>query len=69
MCKDYRKLNAATRKDHFPLLFLDQVLERVMGQAFYYFLDSYSSYNQKEIALEDQDKTTFMCPFDTYAYK
>ena len=69
MCIDYRKLNAATRKDHFPLPFLDQVLERVAGRAFYCFLDGYSGYNQIEVALEDQDKTTFTCPFGTYAYR
>jgi nitrogen fixation protein len=39
MCIDYRKLNAATRKDHFPLPFIDQVLERVAGHSFYCFLD------------------------------
>ena len=69
MCIDYRKLNAVTRKDHFPLPFLDQVLERVAGHAFYCFLDGYSGYNQIEIALEDQEKTTFTCPFGTFAYR
>ena len=69
MCIDYRKLNAATRKDHFPLSFLDQVLERVASKAFYYFLYVYYGYNQIEIALEDQDKTTFTCPFGNYSYK
>ena len=44
MCIDYRKLNAVTRKDHFPLLFIDQVLERVSGHPFYCFLDGYSVY-------------------------
>ncbi|XP_019450691.1 PREDICTED: uncharacterized protein LOC109352961 [Lupinus angustifolius] len=39
VCIDYRKLNAATRKDHFPLLFMDQMLERLAGRAFYCFLD------------------------------
>ena len=66
---DYRKLNASTRKDHFPLSFLDQVLECVVGRAYYYFLDGYSQYNQFEVALEDQDKTTFTCHFGIYTYK
>uniref|UniRef100_A0A2N9GGE5 Reverse transcriptase/retrotransposon-derived protein RNase H-like domain-containing protein n=1 Tax=Fagus sylvatica TaxID=28930 RepID=A0A2N9GGE5_FAGSY len=52
MCIDYRKLNAATRKDHFPLPFIDQVLERVAGHSFYCFLDGYSGYYQIEIDLE-----------------
>ena len=62
-------LNVVTRKDHFPLPFIDQVLERVSGHPFYYFLDDYSGYFQIEIDVEDQEKTTFTCPFGTYAYK
>jgi len=53
MCIDYRKLISITRKDHFPLSFMDQILERVAGHQFYCFLDGYSGYNQIEIALED----------------
>ena len=53
MCIDYRKLNDATRKDHFPLPFLDQILERVAGHPYYCFLDGYSDYYQIPIALED----------------
>uniref|UniRef100_A0A2N9JAZ1 Reverse transcriptase domain-containing protein n=1 Tax=Fagus sylvatica TaxID=28930 RepID=A0A2N9JAZ1_FAGSY len=69
MCIDYRKLNSATRKDHFPLPFIDQILERVAGHKYYCFLDGYSSYYQIEIALEDQGKTTFTCPFGTFAFR
>ena len=69
VCIDYRKLNSCTRKDHFPMPFLDQVLERVAGHLFYCFLDGYSGYNQIEIALEDQEKTTFTCPYGTFAYR
>ncbi|KAL6313450.1 hypothetical protein AAG906_004413 [Vitis piasezkii] len=39
VCIDYRRLNSVTRKDHFPLPFMDQVLERVSGHPFYCFLD------------------------------
>ncbi|KAL5827957.1 hypothetical protein ACOSQ3_019799 [Xanthoceras sorbifolium] len=69
MCIDYRKLNAATRKYHFPLPFIDQILERVASHPFYCFLDGYSGYYQIEIALEDQEKTTFTCPFGTSAFR
>ena len=69
VCIDYRKLNAGTRKDHFPLPFVDQMLERVAGHEFYCFLDGYSGNNQIEIALEDQEKTTFTCPFGTFAFR
>jgi len=50
---DYRKLNTATRKDHFPLPFIDQMLERLAGHAYYYPVDGYSGYNQIAIAPED----------------
>ncbi|KAM2449745.1 hypothetical protein PS1_019816 [Malus domestica] len=69
VCIDYRKLNATTRNDHFPLPFIDQMLERLAGYAFYCFLDGYSGYNQIVIAPEDQEKTTFTCPFGTFAYR
>ncbi|RVW61706.1 Retrovirus-related Pol polyprotein from transposon 297 [Vitis vinifera] len=69
VCIDYRRLNSVTRKDHFPLPFMDQVLERVSGHPFYCFLDGYSGYFQIEIDLEDQEKTTFTCPFGTFAYR
>ena len=69
VCIDYRKLNEVTRKDHFPLPFIDQLLERVSGHPFYCFLDGYSGYFQIEIAPEDKEKTTFTCPFGTYAYR
>ena len=69
MCIEYRKLNAGTRKNHFPLPFGDQMLERVAGHGFYCFLDGYSWYNQIEIALEDQEKTTFTCLFSTFAFR
>jgi len=69
MCVDYRNLNLSTRKDHFPLSFMDQMLERVAGKFFYCFIDGYSGYNQIVIDLKDQEKTTFTCPFGTYAYR
>ena len=66
---DYRKLNKATRKDHFPLPFLDQMLDRLAGHEYYCFLDAYSGYNQIVIAPEDQEKTTFTCPYGTFAFR
>ncbi|XP_073153424.1 uncharacterized protein [Henckelia pumila] len=54
MVIDFRRLNLDTRKDHFPLPFIDQTLER---------------YYQIVIAQEDQKKTTFTCPFGTFAYR
>ena len=68
VCIDYTKLNSVTRKDHFPLPFIDQMVERLAGHDYYYFLDGYSGYNQILLDLEDQEKTTFTCPFSTFAY-
>ena len=53
VCIDYRKLNSMNRKDHFPLPFIDQMLERLAGHAYYSFIDGYSEYNQIPIAYED----------------
>ncbi|XP_073033769.1 uncharacterized protein [Primulina eburnea] len=69
VCTDYRKLNNATRKDHFPLPFIDQMLDRLAGYCNYCFLDGYSGYNQIAIAPEDQEKTTFTCPYVTFAFR
>lgn len=46
MCINYKKLNQATRKDHFPLPFVDQMLERLTIQEYYCFLNGYTGYNQ-----------------------
>ncbi|GJS10186.1 reverse transcriptase domain-containing protein [Tanacetum coccineum] len=69
VCIDYRKLNEATCKDHFPLPFMDQMLERLAGNEFYCFLDGFSGYFQILIDPKDQEKTTFMCPYGTFAYR
>nr|GFB54798.1 retrovirus-related Pol polyprotein from transposon 17.6 [Tanacetum cinerariifolium] len=69
VCMDYRKLNDVTRKDHFPLPFMDQMLERLAGNEFYYFLDGYLGYFQIPIDPQDQEKTTFTCPYGTFAYR
>ena len=69
ICIDYRKLNNATRKYHFSLPFLDQMLDRLAGHEYYCFLDGYSGYNQITISPEDQEKTTFTCSYGTFAFR
>nr|GEU34609.1 reverse transcriptase domain-containing protein [Tanacetum cinerariifolium] len=69
VCIDYWKLNEATRKDHFPLPFMDKMLERLAGNEFYYFLDGFSGYFRIPIDPQDQEKTTFTCPYGTFAYR
>nr|GEW63979.1 hypothetical protein [Tanacetum cinerariifolium] len=69
VCIDYCKLNEATRKDHFPLPFMDQMLERLAGNQYYCFFDGFSGYFQIPINLKDQEKTTFICPYGTFSYR
>nr|GEW86205.1 reverse transcriptase domain-containing protein [Tanacetum cinerariifolium] len=69
VCIDYRKLNDAIRKDHFPLPFMDQMLKRLAGNEYYCFLDGFSGYFQITIDPQDQEKTTIMCPYGTFAYR
>jgi len=60
MCIDFRKLNAATKKDQYPLPFIDEVLNIVARYEAYSFLDGYLEYHQISITLEDRYKTTFV---------
>ncbi|GKE89976.1 hypothetical protein Tco_1567451, partial [Tanacetum coccineum] len=69
VCIDYRKLNDATRKDHFSLPFMDQMLERLAGNEYYCFLDGFLGYFQIPINPQDQEKTTFTCLYGTFAYR
>jgi hypothetical protein len=68
MCIDYRKLNKATRMDHFPLPFIDEMLERQANHSFCY-LDGYFGYHQISIHPNNQSKNTFTCPYGTFAYR
>ena len=69
MVIDFRKLNKATKKDHYPLTFIDQMLERLSKHTHFCFLDGYSSFSQIPLSAKDQSKTTFTCPFGTFAYR
>ena len=69
VCIDYRKLNTTTKKDHYPLPYIDKMLDRLAGHHYFCFLDGYSGYNQISIALEDKEKTTFTFPYGTFAFR
>ncbi|GKE05042.1 reverse transcriptase domain-containing protein [Tanacetum coccineum] len=69
VCVDYRKLNEATAKDHFPLPFMDQMLERLARNKYFCFLDGFSRYFQIPIDPMDQEKSIFTYPFGRYTYK
>ena len=69
ICIDYLNLNKATRKDHFPFPFMDHMLDMLAEYGYYCFLDGYSGYNSITISLEDQEKTTFTCPYGTFSFR
>ena len=61
VCIDYQKLNTHTQKDHFPLPFIDKILERLAGKSYYCFLDGYFEYNQVAIDPQDQEMMIDQC--------
>jgi polyferredoxin len=61
---DYQKLNKATKKDHFPLPFIDEMLERLVKHSFFCFLDGYSGYHQISIYPDDQAKLLLLVPIE-----
>src|SRR3954467_15900368 len=69
MVIDLRKLNKATKKYHYPLPFIDQMLETLSKHTHFCFLDGYSGFSQIPVSANDQSKTTFNCPFGTFAYR
>jgi len=69
ICIDYRELNKATLKYYLPLPFIDQVLDTLAGKKYFSFLDGFSGYNQTQITPEDQEKTTFTCPWGEFSYR
>ena len=66
VCVDYRKLNAVTVTDAFPLPFTDSVLDAVAGHEMYSFLDGFSGYNQVRMHPNDQEKTAFVTEWGVF---
>lgn len=69
VCVDYRDINRTCPKDNYPTPFIDQIIDECARSEIYSLMDSFSGYNQINIAPEDQHKTTFICPWGTFAYK
>ena len=69
VCIEYQKLNSWTEMDHFPMPFMDHILDRLVRKVWYCFLEGYLGYNHISLAPEDQEKTTFTCPCGTFAFK
>ncbi|MCO5580035.1 hypothetical protein L7F22_033901 [Adiantum nelumboides] len=68
VCVDYKKLNAQTIKDPFPLPITDMLLDEIAGHEMYSFMDGYSEYNQQKIAPEDRAKKTFITEWGAFMY-
>ena len=68
ICVDFWKLNIVTKKGYLPMLFMDSILEEVVGNEVYSFFDGFSEYDQINIVKEDKLKTTFVSKYNIYGY-
>ncbi|MCO5567648.1 hypothetical protein L7F22_021342 [Adiantum nelumboides] len=68
VCVDYRKLNAHTIKNPFPLPFSDMMLDEITRHEMYNFMDGCKGYNQLKITPEDKEKTTFIIEWGAFMY-
>lgn len=68
MCIDCANLNKACPKDPFPLPRIERVIDSTASCKHLCFLDAYSSYHQIQMNESDQEKTSFITPFDTFCY-
>ena len=59
-CVDYRKLNAATRKDAFPLPHIDDLFDQLSGRKIFSTLDACTGYWQIQVQSSSRDKTAFI---------
>lgn len=69
VCVDYRKLNATTKTDKYPLPRIDDLLHEAKHTPFMSTIDLKNGYHQIEINPADRDKTAFICPFGTYRFR
>ena len=68
-CVDYRKVNAVTRKDAYPLPRIDTTLDTLAGSKWFSTLDLLSGYWQVEVDPNDQEKTAFCTPNGLFEFK
>jgi len=68
VCINYQALNKNTQKDHFPLPFINTILDEVAGPELYTFMDGYLGYNQVFVVPKDYHKTWFTTPLGTFIY-
>ncbi|XP_075494699.1 uncharacterized protein LOC142532266 [Primulina tabacum] len=68
MCVDFRDLNKACPKDCYPLPRIDQLVDSTAGHQYLCMLDAYQGYHQIPLAVEDQDKVSFITSEGTFCY-
>ena len=68
-CVDYRRLNAVTRKDAYPLPRIDVCLDALATAKWFSTFDLKSSYHQVLVNPSDSDKTAFICPKGMYKFR
>jgi hypothetical protein len=69
VCMDFHDLNKVCPKDNFPTPFIDQIVDEYASCEVFSFMNGFSRYNQIQIKLEDQHKTTFIFPWGTFSYR
>nr|KYP75603.1 Transposon Ty3-G Gag-Pol polyprotein [Cajanus cajan] len=69
VCVDYRDLNRPSPKDDFPLPHINVLVDNTSTNTVFSFMDGYSGYNQIKMAIEDQEKTSFITPWGTFCYR
>ena len=69
VCVDFSNLNKTCPKDPFPIPQIDQLVDTTVGHPRMLFLDAFQGYHQISLALENQEKTTFVTPTGNYHYK
>lgn len=68
LCVDYRALNSRTKRDHYPLPRIDDLLDQLSGHSVFTSLDLASGYHQIAIAEQSKEKTAFVTPDGQYEY-
>ena len=68
MCVDYRKLNAKTKPDMYPLPRIDDMLESFSGSTWFSTLDLASGFWQVSMDSKDIEKTAFITPYGHYEW-
>jgi hypothetical protein len=68
MCIDYTSLNKACPKDEYPLPRICQIIDFTTSCELLSFLDAYFGYHQISLAIDDEEKTTFITPFGIFCY-